>query len=210
MSTISDLTDGELAGRAQLGGEWLEELFRRYRRRMYGCAHRMVAVGEVEDAVQEIALRVMRGLPRFRGDSSLSTWIYSVARHTCLDVRRRRRDSVEMPQTLLETADEATTPQDSFEMSIMACRTATAIAKLPRTQQDVVLLRLGSGLSTEETAERLGTTIDAVKARLRRARETLRAELGETVVCPVCGPGAYALSAGGVRSDSPIPSEEEA
>ena len=47
------MSDRELIERAQLGdSEWLAELFRRYGRRMYGCAHRMVTVGEVEDTFQ--------------------------------------------------------------------------------------------------------------------------------------------------------------
>lgn len=193
------MTDRELAERARLGdGDWLAELFRRYERRMYGCAHRMVAVGEVEDTVQEIALRVMRGLPSFRGDSSVSTWIYSVARHTCLDVRRQRSDTAELSETVVDIIDEETTPEDSFEMSIMACRAARAIGNLPESQQDVVLLRLGAGLSTEETADHLDITVDAVKARLRRARITLRESLSETVACPLCGPGAYSLGSTGV------------
>lgn len=196
------MSDQELAERAQLGdGDWLAELFRRYERRMYGCAHRMVAVGEVEDTVQEIALRIMRGLSRFRGDSSISTWIYSVARHTCLDVRRRRKETFDL-ESMPDVVDDTTTPEDSFEMSIMACRAAGAVGRLPESQQDVVLLRLGAGLSTEETATELNLTVDAVKARLRRARATLRAELGEAVSCPVCGPGAYSLDSTGVVSAS--------
>lgn len=196
------MSDQELAERAQLGdGDWLAELFRRYERRMFGCAHRMVAVGEVEDTVQEIAVRIMTGLPRFRGDSSISTWVYSVARHTCLDVRRRRKETVDS-DTLPDVADNTTSPEDSFEMSIIACRAASAVGRLPESQQDVVLLRLGAGLSTEVTATELGITVDAVKARLRRARATLRAELGEAVSCPVCGPGAYSLDSTGVVAAS--------
>lgn len=199
MLKASELSDEELARRAQMGErEWLDELFRRHQRRMLGCAHRMVTPGEVEDAVQEIALRVMKGLPGFRGDSSVGTWIYSVARYTCLDVRRRRRPTAELSAVVEHEADETISPEEAFDLSVMACRTATAIAKLPDTQRDVVMLRLGSGLSTQATAQRLGTSADAVKARLRRARATLRRELGEIVMCPACGPGAYSLDASGV------------
>jgi len=201
MLRASDLSDEELARRAQMGERvWLDELFRRHRRRMLGCAYRMVTPGEVEDAVQEIALRVMNGLPGFRGDSSVGTWIYSVARYTCLDVRRRRRPTVELSAVVDRETDETTSPEYAFNLSIMACRTATAIAELPEGQREVVMLRLGEALSTEATAERLGISVDAVKARLRRARAALRDELGEVVVCPACGPGAYSLDARGVQA----------
>ena len=155
----------------------------------------MLAPREVEDAVQEIALRMMRGLPRFRGESSVSTWVYSVARHTCLDMRRRRRATAPLPEDGPPERENGLTPENAFNVSIIACRTALAIDRLPSTQQDVVLLRLGAGLSTEETASRLGITADAVKARLRRARAQLRLHLGETIECPQCGPGSYSVGA---------------
>ncbi len=212
MKTVSEraqsASDEELARRAQIErGEWLDELFRRYQRRMYACAHRMVHAEEVEDAVQEISVRILQGLPRFRGDAAIGTWIYSVARHTCLDVRRRRRviSPLEDGENLPDGAavglgeGEAWDPEETFETAIIACRTSIAINELPPSQQEVVLLRLGAGFSTEATAEALGITTDAVKARLRRARAALRQELSEVVLCPQCGPGAYSLESGSVR-----------
>ena len=195
MDDYSTLSDEELAALAQVShGRWLEELFRRFEARLRGCAHRMVAPGEVEDAFQEIAERIMRGLARYRGESSLSTWIYSVARFTCLDVRRRRKTVAsidEVPE--LESTDAR--PDDVITQSVMACRTALAIHALPESQQEVVLLRLGAGLSTQATAERLNISADAVKARLRRARVHLRELLGEEMECPACGPGSWAIAA---------------
>ena len=194
-------SDAELVRAAQLDqGVWLDELYRRFEKRIFGCAHQMVAASEVEDAVQEIGLRIVRSLSGFRGDSSVTTWMYAVARHTCLDVRRRRDnsstpvadfDDITSPETLL--------PEEGFEQSIMACRTATALQDLPSSQQDVVLLRLGEGLSTKETARRLDISEDGVKSKLHRARSTLRGALEEYVSCPKCGPGTYAFGPGGVR-----------
>ena len=205
MLKASELSDEELARRAQMGErEWLDELFRRHQRRVLGCAHRMVTPGEVEDAVQEIAERVMKGLPGFRGDSAVGTWIYSVARYTCLDVRRRRHPTAELAAVIEHEPDDGMEPEEAFDISVVACRTATAIAELPEGQREVVVLRLGAGLSTEATAQRLGTSTDAVKARLRRARATLRAQLGETITCPACGPGAYSLDAGGVARPAAV------
>ncbi len=113
----------------------------------------MIAPGEVEDAVQEIALRKIKSLPTFRGASSVATWIYSVARHTCLDVRRRRRTPSEPFSGVddLIPGDEAL-PDQSFQHSVMACRTTLAIRELPASQQEVVLSRSGEGLPTEATA----------------------------------------------------------
>ncbi|MFQ5523790.1 MAG: RNA polymerase sigma factor [Acidimicrobiia bacterium] len=204
---VESASDEELARHAQIErGEWLEELFRRYQRRMYACAHRMLRAEEVEDAVQEISIRIMQGLPRFRGDAAIGTWLYSVARHTCLDVRRRRRAMSPLEDgeilrdgtTVGMAEGEKGDPEGTFETAIIACRTSLAINELPLSQQEVVLLRLGAGLSTKATAEALGITPDAVKARLRRARAKLRVDLSEAVMCPECGPGAYSLESGSV------------
>lgn len=201
---LAELSDTELAALGGIGDRrWLEEVFRRYRQRLLGCAHRMVAPEEVEDAVQEIAERILRGLPRFRGESSLSTWVYSVARHTCLDVRRRRRRPSAEPSDVEPATDQVEDlPDDAFGISVLACRTALALQRLTPAQRDVVLLRLGEGLSTKETAEQLGVTVDSVKARLRRARVLLRDLLSEAVECPRCGPGAYSVGGEGIELGS--------
>jgi len=173
---------------------WLAELFARYEGRLRGCAHRMVAPSEVEDATQEINERILKGLPRFRGDSAIGTWIFAVARNTCLDIRRRRKPMVYSSDTFIENIPDSCQPDDVFEISILGCRTALAIRDLPEGQAAVVILRLGQGLSTAETASRLGITEDAVKARLRRARNRLRTDLHRELACPQCGPGTYAIA----------------
>jgi len=191
----SSLTDEELMTTACYDDpEWLGELFIRYEGRLFGCAHRMLAPEEVEDAAQEINERILKGLPRFRGDSALGTWIFAVARNTCLDVRRRRKPVVYSSDAVLENFASPSDPADVFDISILGCRTALAIRDLPESQASIVLLRLGLGLSTAETAAHLGVTEDAVKARLRRARRRLKTALAQQIVCPQCGPGAYAIT----------------
>ncbi len=174
--------------------DWLRELFVRYEGRLLGCAHRMLAPGEVEDATQEINERILKGLHHFRGDSTVGTWIFSVARNTCLDVRRRRRPVVYSPDAILENFASPVEPADIFDISILGCRTALAIRDLTAGQASVLVLRLGRSLSTAETAAQLGITEDAVKARLRRARRRLRSALAQQIVCPQCGPGAYVVT----------------
>jgi RNA polymerase sigma-70 factor, ECF subfamily len=193
--TWNILTDEELMTTALYDDPgWLGELFVRYEGRLLGCAHRMLAPGEVEDASQEINERILKGLPRFRGDSAVGTWIFAVARNTCLDVRRRRKPVVYAPDAILETFASPREPADVFDISILGCRTALAIRALPEGQAKVVILRLGQGLSTAETAASLGISDDAVKARLRRARQHLRTALAEQIKCPQCGPGTYAIT----------------
>ncbi|GBD84885.1 ECF RNA polymerase sigma factor SigW [bacterium BMS3Abin02] len=174
--------------------QWLGELFDRYEGRLFGCAHRMLAPGEVEDATQEIKERILKGLPRFRGDSAIGTWIFAVARNTCLDIRRRRKPPAYSSDVVLDSIPGTSRPADAFDTSILACRTSLAIHELPEGQAGVVVLRLDQGLSTTETATQLGITEDAVKARLHRARRRLRSALAQQIACPRCGPGTYAVT----------------
>ncbi|MCL1601246.1 MAG: sigma-70 family RNA polymerase sigma factor [Actinomycetia bacterium] len=189
------LTDEEFCGLSLFEDEeWLGELFLRYESRLVGCAHRMVGPAEVEDAAQEINERIVRGLPKFRGDSAVGTWIYAVARNTCLDVRRRRKPMLAVSDEVLDYMSTDVGPEDVFDISILGCRTALAVRDLPEGQAAVLLLRLGEGLSTAETAAELGITGDAVKAKLRRARQHLRTALAQQISCPQCGPGTYAIT----------------
>ncbi|NOY55566.1 MAG: sigma-70 family RNA polymerase sigma factor [Actinobacteria bacterium] len=174
--------------------DWLGELLSRYQERLWRCAHRMVSPGESEDAIQEINERILRGIPRFRGDSTIGTWIFAVARNTCLDVRRRRKPPTCSSDAIPEDIPGASRPADAFDISILGCRTALAIHELPKGQAGVVVLRLGWGFSTAETATRLGISEDAVKARLRRARRQLQSALAQQIACPRCGPGTYAVT----------------
>lgn len=184
------ISDSELISQVRLDDPgWLEEIFSRHGSRLRGCAHRMVHPREVEDATQEISERILKGLPRFRGDSSLGTWLYAVARNTCLDVRRRRKAESTVDDETIDGFLGAASPERDFNLSVLGCRTAVAVRQLPESQAQVVLLRLGQGLSTAETAARLEITEDAVKTRLTRARRRLRSSLAEAIACRECGPG---------------------
>lgn len=189
------LTDEELVATSFYEDpEWLGELFARYEGKLLGCAHRMVAPEEVQDATQEISERILKGLAQYRGDSSVGTWIFAVARNTCLDVRRRRKRASYLSAAMLEDIPSTSRPEDAFDISILGCRTALAVKDLPEGQAAVVVLRLGQGISTAHTAAQLGITEDAVKARLRRARQRLRSDLAKEMACPQCGPGTYAIA----------------
>lgn len=189
------MTDAELVSCSRFQDRtWLAELFSRYEGRLTGCAHRMAAPSEVEDAAQKINERILKGLSGFRGDSAVGTWISSVARNSCLDVRRRRKPTAYDSQAILDSVPSDEEPEDLFDISILGCRTTLALRQLPEGQAAVVMLRLSEGLSTADTAKRLSITEDAVKAKLRRARKQLRFALAEEIACPNCGPGTYSVA----------------
>jgi len=78
-------------------------------------------------------------------------------------------------------------PERELDAAIQECYLGQALAGLPEGYREIVRLRLGEGRSNEEVARLLGTTVDSVKSKLRRARKLLRERLMEHRSCPVCG-----------------------
>ena len=143
---------------------------------------------EALDLSQEVFLRVFRTIYRFRGQSSLRTWIYRIAvnqarnRHRFWR-RRRRADQVSLDQHVATHGEfvsaPTSTPDRVFAQKELASKLKRALDGLPFDQRTVVVLREVDGLSSEEIAYSLGVAVGTVKSRLTRARQALRLELRE-------------------------------
>jgi RNA polymerase sigma-70 factor (ECF subfamily) len=143
---------------------------------------------EAMDLSQEVFLRVFRTISRFRGQSSLRTWIYRIAvnqarnRHRFWR-RRHRADQVSLDAhvaahgELLSTGN--TGPDRLLAQKELASRLERALDHLPFDQRTAIVLREVDGLSYEEIAFSLGVAVGTVKSRLTRARQALRLELRE-------------------------------
>jgi RNA polymerase sigma-70 factor (ECF subfamily) len=143
---------------------------------------------EAMDLSQEVFLRVFRTIHRFRGHSSLRTWIYRIAvnqarnRHRFWR-RRHRADQVSLDQHVAAHGELVSTgearPDRMLARKELAARLQSALDHLPFDQRTAVILREVDGLSYEEIAYSLGVAVGTVKSRLTRARQALRAELRE-------------------------------
>lgn len=144
---------------------------------------------EALDLSQEVFLRVFRTIARFRGQSSLRTWIYRIAinqarnRHRFWR-RRHRADQVSLDQHMAAhgefvSAGEAR-PDRMLAQKELAERLQSALDHLPFDQRTAIVLREIDGLSYDEIAYSLGVAVGTVKSRLTRARHALRQELRET------------------------------
>jgi len=143
---------------------------------------------EALDLSQEVFLRVFRTIHRFRGQSSLRTWIYRIAvnqarnRHRFWR-RRHRADQVSLDAHVAQHGDSISGPEAwpdrVFAQKELARRLQHALDHLPFDQRTAVVLREIDGLSYEEIAFSLGVAVGTVKSRLTRARRALRLALQE-------------------------------
>ncbi|MBI2376980.1 MAG: sigma-70 family RNA polymerase sigma factor [Deltaproteobacteria bacterium] len=134
---------------------------------------------DADDVVQETLIAVATHLPAFEGRSSLSTWVYTLARTACARRRRGAKNAPTLPESSAPERADPTNPEILAERAELSSALSSALASLPIDQREVVVLRDMEGLTAPEVAEALGLSVAAVKSRLHRGRQALRATLGE-------------------------------
>ena len=161
------------------------ELYDLHRVRIYHTAFRILRNRQdAEDATQRSFQRAFTNLGGFREDATFSTWVTRIAINEALMMLRHRRadkavqgiDDTE-GSFVLDLADKALTPEQAFSENELRAAVIHAISNLRENLRTVVLLRELQGLTSAETARRLGLTVSAVKARAFHARRFLRKHL---------------------------------
>jgi RNA polymerase sigma-70 factor (ECF subfamily) len=174
--------DRRLAARCRAGErDACEELYRRHAPRVLGLARRMIGPGEdAEDAAQDVFLAVFRKLESFRGESSLSTWLYRLAMNVCLD-RLRSRGARERKVTDAYDTDDAShvaVPVPGGRISPgSAIDLERAIAALPAAARAAFLLHDVEGFDHREVGAMLGIAEGTSKSQVHKARLRIRAFL---------------------------------
>jgi RNA polymerase sigma-70 factor (ECF subfamily) len=168
--------------------EKFHDLIRPYERQVYLTALSLIKnEAEAEDVAQEAILRAYRKLASFRGDAKFSTWLIAI---TLNEARTRLReekratfdsldnhDSEDGDYTPAALTDWREVPSETLERQEIRALMQQAVAELPETFRQVVILRDMEELSVNETAEALGISISLVKVRLHRARLLLQKKL---------------------------------
>lgn len=133
-----------------------------------------------DDVHQQVFVEVFRDLPRFRGDASLRTWVYAIARHRCLDAIKtngrwwhRFAPARELP----EPADPGPPVDDAIDARRRCLALGRAIARLSPKHRIPLLLRYQEGLSYAEIAQVCGASAATLQIRVARAVARIRAEL---------------------------------
>ncbi len=152
-------------------------------------SHIVGNTAEAADVLQDVFVKVFKGISQFHGESSLKTWIYRIAVHEASNqkrgwVRRHRHEPVSLdgeyiaPSIVMaEAQEEVTTPYQALEQAEQQDVVRRALATLAEPYKTVVVLREIEGLSYEEVAQVLGIAEGTVKSRLMRGRELLRRKL---------------------------------
>lgn len=197
---MHDESDNVLLERARAGdADAIEALLERHQAQVYRFGMKMCRDPEdAKDVLQETLLSMARGIRDFRGASSLSTWLYTIARSYCIKKRRKSKFAPEGERSLdtemlaegKQLADPAQSPDEALAGKQIEHALEHAIRGLDPMYREVLLLRDVEGLTAPEVAEVLGVSVQAVKSRLHRARLTVRAEVAPLLGIPTDGPAA--------------------
>jgi RNA polymerase sigma-70 factor, ECF subfamily len=160
-----------------------KSLHEHFRPRVLRYLTRLVGENEAEDLTQSVMLKVNRALPGFRGDSSVSTWVYRIATNTALDKLRRKTIQTLSESELESHGEDAPPDAQAASAETMAIRQEMNacirdfIERLPGNYKSAMVLSDLEGFKNEEIAAILELSLDTVKIRLHRAREKLRRDL---------------------------------
>lgn len=151
-------------------------LYLRYADRVFGRLTRLVGPGpDREDLLQQVFLELHRALPRFRGDSSVSTFIYRITVNVAFDHlrHRKRRPADYSADALDELIDGATSPADRARVRDELRQVLVFLEKIKPDKRVAFVLVAVEGLSLDEAAAQVGARADAVKQRVLHARREL-------------------------------------
>lgn len=161
-------------------------IYASYHPRIHRYLTRLVGKIEAEDLTQEVFLRVNRGLPDFKGDAKLSTWIYRIATNVATDrVRSRSFKETQSGKAIshgegplddggdLTGGRKSSVEREAMREEMSSC-VHDYISSLPENYRAVVTLCEIEGLTNQEIAEVLGLTLETVKIRLHRGRAKLK------------------------------------
>jgi len=152
------------------------ELVERHKNLVYGLVYRLTSDrSRVDDLAQDVFLKIHRGLPYFRGEARLSTWIYRIVQNVCFEAKPRRG-----PDLSLDDPDgvrrrrEPGASDGAFADLELRDRLEKAIAQLPDQYRLLIAAHYLNGVQYEALAESMNMPLGTIKTHLYRAKRRLR------------------------------------
>ena len=162
--------------------EAFDVIVERHWRAVYHLCYRFVGNHEdASDLAQDVFVRAFKGLHKFKGDSSLGTWLHRVGVNVCLNRAAVKAPAVEPldEQQHIDTRNESAAAR--LLRDERAIRVRKAIVELPRKQRATLILRMYHEMSHQDIANVLGSSVGAVKANFFHALSNLKKQLGDEV-----------------------------
>src|SRR6185436_16232176 len=168
---MADFDEEALIERCRTGDDIaFGELVARYKPLVYGMVWRLTADrSRTDDLAQEVFLKIYRGLPYFRGEARLSTWIFRIVSNVCAQDRSQRRE-----ETPASPIRERGRDDGAFAELELRDRLDKAIAQLPENYRLLIAAHYLQGVQYEALAEALDIPVGTVKTHLYRAKRRLR------------------------------------
>jgi RNA polymerase sigma-70 factor (ECF subfamily) len=175
--TDNNATDDELlAIRCQLGEPAaFDDLIARWHGPLWAFVRRLAGDDDAaREILQDVWIRVLRGIPRLRHASKLRAWLFGIARRTLMD---RLRDQYARPPAVGVDVEEIAVEASDAVDDLAALE--NAVESLPIVEREAITLFYLQELSLNEIAETLAVPVGTVKSRLFRARQLLRHAINE-------------------------------
>jgi RNA polymerase sigma-70 factor, ECF subfamily len=155
-----------------------EQLVALHERRVFALALRLTgSMEDAKDATQEAFIRLHRKIAQIDSGRGVGPWLYSVTANACRDIGRERQRSRLVPMenwASLAPADPDANPEGLYADRQREDRLRTVLRRLPEKERAALLLREMEGLSTEEVAGILGSSVSTVRSQICTARLKLR------------------------------------
>jgi RNA polymerase sigma-70 factor (ECF subfamily) len=168
--------DRELVSKALQGNQKaFREIVERYHSTAYAVVRGVLGDSdEVDDVLQNVYIKMYRGLAGFRGESRLSTWIYQIARNEAINSARKRRPGGTPVEDVVLPAGEGASPEAAYGKRELSDRMELAMAEMEENYRMVLELRYMGERSYEEIAEAMGLPIGTVKTYIYRGKVQLK------------------------------------
>jgi RNA polymerase sigma-70 factor (ECF subfamily) len=187
---VMDLSETEIIELCKKGDrDAFNMLVEKYQTQVINIAYSMLSNREdALDAAQEVFVKIYKNIGGFKGNSSLSTWIYRIVSNVCNDILRKRRKNTNVISIStsaqeddenkdFDITDTNPTPEELLELSEQQRVVRTAISELSDEYREIVTLCDIEQLSYDEISQILKCPVGTVKSRLNRARSALKKKL---------------------------------
>jgi len=164
------VSDKDLVEQIRNGNrESLDILIKSYFDMVYNRIHTLVPESDVDDVTQEVFLGLVDSIDSFQGRSAFGTWLYKILMNKVADYHRKASSRKEQVGESYDPRIVNPWAATDDELAMEA-----VLTELPRKYKDVISLRISSGLSFAEIADKLGLTYEATRSRYRRGVYAVR------------------------------------